>query len=166
MYFYNQGFYPDKPAGADGAVYLTENTYQKLLEGQAAGATIVVSDKGRPVLSWPDLDALRQRAGAKIDAETDAKILTGFVFRGHRFWLTLENQHNLKSECDLRHTLLYPLKIKTQDGYLTIDCPADYLALYAAAVKFIRGVIEDGWARKDSLAGIKKITLEKIVYGQ
>ncbi|WP_176013043.1 hypothetical protein [Victivallis sp. Marseille-Q1083] len=113
-----------------------------------------------------DRAELLRRASGRIDAETDAKILSGFVYRDHRFWLSLENQCNLKAECDLRHALIYPVKIKTQDGYLTIDCPADYLALYAAAVKFIRGVIEDGWARKDSLAGVKKITLEKIVYGQ
>ena len=107
-------------------------------------------------------EALLKELRARIDAVTDETILTGFEHDGKKFYLSLENQMNYKAECDLRHTLIYPVTIKTQDGYCTIASPAEYFNFFQAAYAYIRTVLADGWRRKDALAQLTDDELKEL----
>jgi len=154
-YFYNGGFYDPKiHAIPDGAVQLTDDEWAALLDGQAAGKRIVAGADGKPVLDDPAapardtlLDTLRQR----IDAATDQAILTGFEYQGTGFKLSLENQMNFKTECELRDSLTYPHRIKAIGGYYDLATAEEYRLFYLAGIAFIRTKIEAGWTRKDAL---------------
>ena len=97
---------------------------------------------------------------AKIDADTDAKILNDFKFEGVGFKLSLENQMNYKAEHELRDTLTYPHKVKSIDGYHQFQDATEYHHFYLSAVAFIRSTIEAGWDAKDALEGM---TTEELI---
>lgn len=154
--FYKNGFYDTEiNAGIPvDAVAITTDYWSELLQGQSAGKRIQPDESGYPVLVDPPgktraelLELLKN----KIDAETDKTILTGFQFNGQAFKLSLENQMNFKTECELRENLTYPHKIKTVDGYYELQNAEEYRLLYLAAVAFIRQTIEIGWTKKDNL---------------
>lgn len=89
---------------------------------------------------------------SRINTETDKTILSSFQFNQTAFKLSLENQMNFKTECELRENLTYPHKIKTVDGYYELQNAEEYRLLYLAAVAFIRQTIETGWEQKDELS--------------
>ena len=97
---------------------------------------------------------------AKIDADTDAKILNDFKIEGVGFKLSLENQMNYKAEHELRDTLTYPHKVKSIDGYHQFQDATEYHHFYLSAVAFIRSTIEAGWDAKDALEGM---TTEELI---
>lgn len=157
--FYKDGFYDSGINGkipAD-AVEITDGYWLELLEGQSNGKIIKPNADGYPVLADPPAmsrELMLERLKSRIDADTDETILTGFRFNGNSFKLSLENQMNFKTECELRDMLAYPHRIKTIDGYYELQNAEEYRLLYLAAVAFIRGTIEEGWAQKDALDGM------------
>ena len=54
-YFYEDGFLVEGlneiPAGA---IAVSETEYSNLRDAQERGATILVSDKGKPIIAWPE----------------------------------------------------------------------------------------------------------------
>lgn len=168
-YYYKDGFYEETlHAGRipEGAVKISNAQYHELISQEAAGGEIVAGANGHPeVRSRPgtSLEILRKKAEEAINADTDKKILTGFIYQGKRFYLSLENQLNFKAECDLRMSLSYPVKVKTYDDYLLIGNPSAYLDLYTAACAFIREKIEAGWAKKDQLQTMSEAELRKVI---
>lgn len=103
--------------------------------------------------------ALLETAKDKIDAATDARILTGFQFSGHNFKLTLENQINFQTECSLRDMLTYPHRVKAIDGYFDFDSPEQYRLFYLAGIAFVRQTVEAGWTQKDALNNLSTAEL-------
>lgn len=164
IYYFDGAFYLDNPP--DGAVKITGATHRRLLAGQAEGGAIATSDDGKPALLPPARAELLRRAIAKANAETDEKIISGFEYKGVKFWLSLENQMNFKAECDIRSQLAYPVKVKTADGFMEIRCPSEYLALYSAAAQYIRGAIEDGWTLKEKFKTMSDAQLARYCNGK
>jgi hypothetical protein len=170
MKYYKNGFYDLGVHGANipaDAVSITEKQYHELLAAQSQGKRIVSGDDGFPIAVDPEPDraALLEIARAKIDSQTDERILNGFEHAGHRFYLSLENQMNYKAECDLRHSLTYPVIIKTASGYAPISSPAEYLEFYTAAYRFIRETVGAGWIKKDTLQTMSIDELQGVING-
>ncbi len=104
-------------------------------------------------------DELLELAKDKIDKATDRKILGEFTFSEHKFKLSLENQMNFKTECELRDVLTYPHRVKAIDGYFDFDSPEQYRLFYLAGIAFIRQTIEVGWTQKDALNNLSTAEL-------
>lgn len=104
-------------------------------------------------------DALLEMAKGRIDAATDARILTGFQFSGRNFKLTIENQINFQTECSLRDMLTYPHRVKAIDGYFDFESAEQYRLFYLAGIAFIRQAVEAGWAQKDALNNLSTAEL-------
>ena len=157
-YIHNNTIYDNKiDVIPDGATELTSDQYEILSNPPSSyhkwNGTEWVPDTSRKQEILAKLEAL-------INAATDQTILSGFSYNGHNFKLSLENQINYKTECELRENLTYPHKIKTIDGYYEMQDASEYLAMYLAAVAFIRQAIETGWAQKDAIQN--KTTTELI----
>ena len=89
-----------------------------------------------------------ERSIKLINEETDNKILNGFVWNGHEFYLSMENQFNFKNLFDLRDTREYPITIKTKNGFTTLEDIYQLSGFYLSGVKFIENCLKEGWERK------------------
>ena len=95
-----------------------------------------------------------------INRRTDAKILSGLVWKDKPVWLSQENQFNFKAAYDLAvqtqgATLPVTFKLGEQeDGtpvYHTFETMEDSTDFYTAAVNHIHQTVADGWAEKDAI---------------
>ena len=95
-----------------------------------------------------------------INHRTDAKILSGLVWKDKPVWLSQENQFNFKAAYDLAvqtqgATLPVTFKLGEQeDGtpvYHTFETMEDSTDFYTAAVNHIHQTVADGWAEKDAI---------------
>lgn len=167
MKYFQNGFYDSEIHGEAipaGAFPIGDDYYRELLEGQAAGKRIVTSDVGLPLLADPPAPARAELLAAArdaVDAATDARILAGFEFNNSRFKLSLENQFNYKTECEMAEALSYPHRIKSIDGYYELADADEYRQLYLAAMAWIRAQLEAGWAAKD---GLELLTDEELIH--
>lgn len=102
----------------------------------------------------------RQNYIDKVNAATDAKILTGFVWRAKNVYLSSENQFNFKAAYDLAvmsggQTL--PVKFKLgEDGdgnpvYHTFTELSEFTDFYTSALAFVNETLNEGWNEKDSV---------------
>lgn len=95
----------------------------------------------------------------QVDANTDAKILSGLVWRNMPVWLSMENQFNFKSAYDLAvqkngATLPVTFKMGERNGqpvYYTFTTMEDAEDFYISAVSFIQQTLAAGWMEKDSV---------------
>ena len=109
---------------------------------------------------------VRQAVLADINARTDKKIISGFVWtpegsdEGIPVWLSTENQFNFKSAYDLavqKQGATLPVTFKmgeAEDGtpvYHTFETMADADDFYLQAVAYINQTLADGWREKDSI---------------
>ena len=101
-----------------------------------------------------------------INARTDEKILTGFVWNPAAggdpvpVWLSTENQFNFKSAYDLavqKQGATLPVTFKMgerEDGtpvYHTFETMEDADDFYLQAVAYVNRCLADGWAEKDGI---------------
>lgn len=100
---------------------------------------------------------------ARIDTETDKLILTGFAWNENSFYLSLENQMNFKALNDIRDSLTYPVKVKTQTAYAMIADAIEYHSFYLAGMAFIQQTVQNGWNQKDSLQDQTSVELIEIL---
>lgn len=98
-----------------------------------------------------------------IDAQTDDMFINGFVYADQTFKLTLENQMNFKTECEMRDQFSYPHRVKTRDGYFDFTSADQYLDFYMTGVLFKRQLLTTGWAKKDALINMTANELIAIV---
>jgi hypothetical protein len=94
------------------------------------------------------LETLINESNDAINASTDEKILNGFTFDGHEFYLTMENQTNFANMFIAREYLEYPQKVKTKTGFMELPDADEVGAFYLAGVYFIKQCIEAGWVEK------------------
>ena len=108
----------------------------------------------------PTVSVVRQIILDQINANTDAKILTGFVWNDVRVYLSQENQTNFKAAYDLNvqtDGALLPMKFKLgEDGdgkavYHTFEDMETFSQFYMMAVAHINQCLNEGWAEKDNL---------------
>jgi hypothetical protein len=111
----------------------------------------------------PTLDEIKEFVLGVINAETDEKILSGFVWTSASgeeipVWLSTENQFNFKSAYDLAvqkngATLPVTFKMGERNGvpvYHTFETMEEAEDFYVHAVAFINHTLTEGWTKKDS----------------
>ena len=95
-----------------------------------------------------------------INAKTDEKILSGFVWRDNPVWLSSENQFNFKCAYDLAYQTegaSLPAKYKLgedADGnpiYFNFTDLQTFQDFYLGCVGWIQRCINEGWVEKDSV---------------
>lgn len=108
----------------------------------------------------PTEQEIRDVIIAQINANTDAKILTGFVWQGKKVWLSTENEFNFKAAYDLAVQTggaTLPVKFKLgEDGngnpvYHTFTELSEFTDFYTKAIAFVNTTLNEGWAEKDGI---------------
>ena len=95
-----------------------------------------------------------------IDGQTDAKMLTGYVWHDMPVWLSMENQFNYKAAFDLAAqtqgaTLPITFKLGEQNGepvYFTFRDMQTFTDFYVNAFAFLNATLNEGWQQKDAAA--------------
>lgn len=124
---------------------------------------VYIYKKQKSSLSLQDV---KQAVIADINARTDEKIISGFVWTpdgsedGIPVWLSTENQFNFKSAYDLavqKQGATLPVTFKMgeqEDGtpvYHTFETMDDADDFYLKAVAYINQTLAAGWQEKDSI---------------
>lgn len=108
----------------------------------------------------PTLEQLKADVIAGVDALTDEKILSGFVWEGKPVWLSQEKQFNFKAAYDLAvqtSGMSLPVKFKlgeTADGepvYHTFGTLEEIQSFYLDAIRYIQQCLNEGWEKKDGI---------------
>jgi hypothetical protein len=108
----------------------------------------------------PTAKEVRQLIIDTINANTEKKILNGFVWKGIRVYLSTENQTNFKAAFDLNMQMngaMLPIKFKLGEDengsaiYHIFEDMEDFSDFYTSAVAYINQCLNDGWEEKDSL---------------
>lgn len=106
------------------------------------------------------LEDIKEAILADINAHTDEKILSGFVWNGKPVWLSSENQFNFKAAYDLAVQTQgqnLPLKFKLGENednepvYHTFNTVEELNDFYLSAIAFIQRCLNEGWELKDSI---------------
>lgn len=118
---------------------------------------VVIYKKQSSALTLADV---KEAIIGDINKRTDARILSGLVWKGKPVWLSTENQFNFKAAYDLAvqtqgATLPVTFKLGEQeDGtpvYHTFETIEDSTDFYTAAVNHIHNAVADGWLEKDGI---------------
>ncbi len=108
----------------------------------------------------PTLQQVKNAVYADINAQTDAKILSGFVWNDINVWLSEENQRNFSEAQRIAMIMpeaILPVKFKLgedTDGnpvYHTFETSEELTGFYLQAVAFINQCLAEGWGRKDGI---------------
>lgn len=106
------------------------------------------------------LDEIKEAILADINAQTDEKILSGFVWNDVHVWLSSENQFNFKAAYDLAvqtQGLSLPVKFKLGEDaegnpvYHTFGDMTEFTDFYTKAIAYINQCLNEGWQRKDAI---------------
>lgn len=98
------------------------------------------------------IESLISDSERSINNDTDRKILNDFVWRGNKFYLTLENQTNFANMFVAKEFLSYPVTVKTQDGFIALADQTEVTEFYLAGINFVKQCLEEGWQRKAAAA--------------
>lgn len=96
---------------------------------------------------------------ADINARTDEKILSGFVWEGINVWLSAENQRNFSEAQRMANALsdILPLTFKLGENeneepvYHTFETAEELNGFYVSAFAYINQCLNEGWAEKDGI---------------
>lgn len=103
------------------------------------------------------MDNLIAESDLNINKMTDEKILNGFRWNDHEFYLTAENQMNFANMYIAKDYLIYPQTIKTKTGYIELKNAKEVSDFYLAGVNYIKVCLEEGWKEKaEAEAEIRK----------
>ena len=104
----------------------------------------------------PTGEEIRTLVMSWYNSQTDAAILSGFVYKDAPVWLSTENQYNYKAAYDLAvqtggETLPVTFKFGSdeQPEYHTFTQLEELKDFYTKAVGFIQTVLAEGWEKKD-----------------
>ena len=107
----------------------------------------------------PSKEQIKSAIIEDIDAHTDEKILSGFVWNGTNVWLSAENQRNF-SEADRKaesNPDILPIMFKIgEDGgknpvYHVFETFEELDGFYMQAFAYIQQCLNEGWRQKDSI---------------
>lgn len=107
----------------------------------------------------PGLDEIKNIIESQINADTDAKILSQFVWNGKPVWLSQENQMNFKAAYDLTlqtNGATLPIKFKLGENengpiYHTFTKLEPFSDFILKVFTFINTTLNEGWKEKDSI---------------
>lgn len=106
------------------------------------------------------IDKIKEAIIADINARTDAKIISGFVWNGISVWLSEENQRNFSEAqrmANIDAAAVLPLTFKLgedaegQPVYHTFESVEELNSFYFSAFAYINKCLADGWQEKDSI---------------
>jgi hypothetical protein len=135
-------------------------SYERVPEQDGIHATwyeIYFYKKQHPTVTFEEI---KEAILSDINAQTDAKILTGFVWNDKPVWLSRENQFNFKAAYDLAvQTKGKSLPVKFKLGELEDEAPvyhtfedlSEIADFYTKAMVYINQCLNEGWNRKDSI---------------
>lgn len=105
----------------------------------------------------PSADAIKATVTGWYNEQTDAKILSGFVYGDDSVWLSSENQFNYKAAYDLAvqsggATLPVKFKLGTDESpaYRTFSTIDELTDFFTKAMTHIQNTLAEGWKKKDS----------------
>ncbi|MCM1337694.1 MAG: hypothetical protein NC187_08320 [Candidatus Amulumruptor caecigallinarius] len=106
----------------------------------------------------PSTEEIVKAIKEQVNADVDAKIISGFVWRGMPVWLSTENQFNYKAAYDMAvqtggASLPRKFKFGTDDKpeYFVFDSLEVFTDFYLKAMAFVDATLSDGWDLKDSV---------------
>lgn len=106
----------------------------------------------------PTPEEIKSIINAQINADTDAKILSGFVWRDMPVWLSTENQFNYKAAYDLAIQTggaTLPVKFKfgtdAEPTYFVFENMDDFSDFYLSSMAYVQAMLDAGWVEKDSV---------------
>lgn len=110
--YWKQGFYDELQ---EGSVEITEEYWQKLLDGQSSGKEIKENEVGYPVLVDHEytLDELKEKKIADINAYDKSDAVNSFILAGKEMWLNKEdrvglvNSINVEKQAERLYTVLW-----------------------------------------------------------
>ena len=104
----------------------------------------------------PTDEEIRTLVMSWYNSQTDAAILSGFVYKNAPVWLSTENQYNYKAAYDLAvqtdgKSLPVTFKFGSdeQPEYHTFEKLNELKDFYVQAVRHIQNTLEEGWRQKD-----------------
>lgn len=108
----------------------------------------------------PTVEKIKADIEATVNAITDEKILTGFVWDDRHVYLSTENQFNFKAAYDLAvqtNGASLPVKFKLGEDkngkaqYHVFDDLEVFTDFYIKAIAFVNQTLDEGWQEKDSV---------------
>lgn len=108
----------------------------------------------------PTIEQIKAAVYADINAQTDEKILSGFVWNDINVWLSEENQRNFSEAQRIAMIMpdaILPVKFKLGEDaegnpvYHTFETSEELTGFYLQAVAFINQTLAEGWDRKDGI---------------
>jgi len=106
------------------------------------------------------INEVKEAIIADINAQTDEKILSGFVWDNISVWLSAENQRNFSEAQRMAEkygSSVLPLTFKlgeTGDGtpvYHTFETVEELDGFYTQAFSYVNQCLTEGWQRKDAI---------------
>ena len=105
----------------------------------------------------PTGEEIRTLVMSWYNSQTDAAILSGFVYKDAPVWLSTENQYNYKAAYDLAvqtggETLPVTFKFGTEEQpvYRVFDTLEELTDFYVSAIRYVQETLEAGWKRKNA----------------
>jgi hypothetical protein len=106
----------------------------------------------------PSLSQIKSFILSEINKRTDAKILSGFVWRDMSVWLSSENQFNYKAAYDLavqtngaNLPTVFKFGSSSDPQYYKFETVEELSDFYTKAMAYINEQLAIGWAKKDSI---------------
>ena len=150
-----------QPVVEDASRVVISYGLKELSESKAEWFEVVFYKKqGRP-----NLEAVKKAVIADINAQTDEKIISGFVWTPEggepiNVWLSEENQRNFSEAQRIAMIMpdaILPVTFKLGEQadetpiYHEFTTAEELTGFYLQAVAFINATLSDGWQRKDSI---------------
>lgn len=106
----------------------------------------------------PTVEEIKDVITEQINTDTDAKILSGFAWRGMGVWLSTENQFNYKAAYDLAvqtNGATLPIKVKfgtdAEPVYFVFESMDDFSDFYLSSLEYVQKTLDAGWTEKDNV---------------
>lgn len=108
----------------------------------------------------PSIELIKRAVIADINAETDARILSGYEWQGVSVWLSEENQRNFAEAQRIAVMMpeaILPVTFKLGEDsegrpvYHEFKTAEELTGFYLSAVAYINQCLAEGWRRKDGM---------------
>jgi hypothetical protein len=104
----------------------------------------------------PTMDEVKSVVMDWYNSRINSEILSGYQYKGNVVWLSIENQLNYKSACDLAmqtNGASLPVIFKfgsDEPVYYKFESSKELLDFYLSAMHHIQKTLENGWKLKDT----------------
>ena len=110
------------------------------------------------IVDGVSMDAIKTAILAWYNEQIDERILSGFVWKDMKVWLSSENQFNYKAAYDLavqnggaNLPITFKFGTTNEPVYHTFTTVEELNGFYLSAMKYINDTLAAGWAEKDAI---------------